>query len=137
MSQSQKTGPELAEQRVKQKQRQYRRELERLKTTNLENKTARVDSTLIGELKAAQSNNRNEKLKEKEIYFYESIGLRSHRVGAHRDYGIAAQRPFGASTRGIIARSNRGGQGARAAEARVVEHVESGGAVSSSSNHGR
>jgi len=65
MSQSQKTGPELAEQRVKQKQRQYRRELERLKTTNLENKTARVDSTLIGELKAAQSNNRNEKLKEK------------------------------------------------------------------------
>ena len=64
-NQSQKTGPELAEQRVKRRQRQARKELERLKTSSLADQTAKLDSTLIGELKAAQSNNRNEQLKEK------------------------------------------------------------------------
>ena len=65
MSQNQKTGPELAEQRVKRRQRQARKEIESLKQAKITNQVAYIDSTLIGELKAAQSNNRNEKLREK------------------------------------------------------------------------
>lgn len=68
----QKTGTELAEQRVKRKQRERRREVERLKVAQKEYEKAKVDATLIGELKAAQSNNRTEKLRDK---VYEAIAL--------------------------------------------------------------
>ena len=61
----QKTGSELAEQRVKRRQRQARKEAEKLRQAKLSNQEAKVDSTLIGELRAAQSNNRNEKLRDK------------------------------------------------------------------------
>ena len=61
----QKTGSELAEQRVKRRQRQARKEAEKLRQAKLSHQEAKVDSTLIGELRAAQSNNRNEKLRDK------------------------------------------------------------------------
>ena len=82
MSQNQKTGPELAEQRVKRRQRQARKEIERLKQAKITSQEAHIDSTLIGELKAAQSNNRNEKLREKVsaalvlFFFYFLVWLR-------------------------------------------------------------
>jgi len=66
----QKTGSELAEQRVKRRQRQARKEAEKLRQAKLSHQEAKVDSTLIGELRAAQSNNRNEKLRDK---VYEAI----------------------------------------------------------------
>ena len=65
----QKTGTELAEQRVKRKQREKRREVERLKLAQKEYERAKIDATLIGELKAAQSNNRTEKLRDKVFQF--------------------------------------------------------------------
>lgn len=61
----QKTGSELAEQRVKRRQRQARKEAEKLRQAKLSHQEAKIDSTLIGELRAAQSNNRNEKLRDK------------------------------------------------------------------------
>merc|ERR1712110_743831 len=64
----QKTGPELAELRVKRRRRQVRKMTERLSKTKTEEQYK--EACLIGELKAAQSNSRNNKVKDKA---YEAI----------------------------------------------------------------
>jgi len=98
-----KTGPELALLRVKRKQRKMRRDIDKMNKQAQVQEENRIEASLIGELKAAQSNNRNAKMKDTERKFYDSIGLRSHLCGAHRDYREPAKRPFGTTIGSIIA----------------------------------
>ena len=59
-----KTGPELALLRVKRKQRKMRRDIEKMSKQAQVQEENRIEASLIGELKAAQSNNRNAKMKD-------------------------------------------------------------------------
>ena len=61
----QKTGPELAELRVKRRRRQVRKMTERLSKTKTKTEEQYKEACLIGELKAPQSNSRNNKVKDK------------------------------------------------------------------------
>ena len=59
-----KTGPELALLRVKRKQRKMRRDIDKMNKQAQVEEENRIEASLIGELKAAQSNNRNAKMKD-------------------------------------------------------------------------
>jgi hypothetical protein len=59
-----KTGSELALLRVKRKQRKMRRDIDKMNKQAQVHEENRVEASLIGELKAAQSNNRNTKMKD-------------------------------------------------------------------------
>merc|ERR1712007_5956 len=66
----QKSGPELAELRVKRRQRQMRKNNENEIRGKKQKEKEHTEACLIGELKAAQSNSRNNKVKDKA---YEAI----------------------------------------------------------------
>ena len=61
----QKTGSELAEVRVKRHQRKARKATEKQEKARALDAHKFREACLIGELKAAQSNNRNTKVKDK------------------------------------------------------------------------
>ena len=61
----QKSGPELAELRVKRRQRQMRKNNENEIRGKKQKEKEHTEACLIGELKAAQSNSRNNKVKDK------------------------------------------------------------------------
>merc|ERR1712176_649005 len=65
MSNEPKTGPELAALRVKQHKQKQQRDLLTLKQAKKKSDEKYKESCLIGELKAAQSDNRNIRLKDK------------------------------------------------------------------------
>jgi len=67
-----KTGPELALLRVKRKQRKMRRDIDKMNKQAKAQEENRIEASLIGELKAAQSNNRNAKMKDT---VYEAISV--------------------------------------------------------------
>merc|ERR1712141_416309 len=66
----QKTGPELAELRVKRRRREMRKTNENQIKGKKQKEKQHIEACLIGELKAAQSNSRNNKVKDKA---YEAI----------------------------------------------------------------
>merc|ERR1712137_931507 len=72
-----KTGPELALLRVKRKQRKMRRDIDKMNKQAQVHEENRIEASLIGELKAAQSNNRNAKMKDT---VYEAISVGAQRL---------------------------------------------------------
>jgi len=74
MADKEKTGSELATQRVRQ--RKLREKKQRQQLVNAQNAVNKDDKKLIGQLKAAQSQNRTVELrnKVKNLFFYQFLG---------------------------------------------------------------
>merc|ERR1711990_505451 len=108
MGSEQKTGSELAELRVKRRRRELRKNNENQIKGKKQKEKQHIEACLIGELKAAQSNSRNNKVKDKEREFEDSVGLRSHFSGSHRNYRKPTERPIGSTIGSLIDRSKNG-----------------------------